>query len=179
MYITGSIYFYAQKSDPDDADVAIVLGAAAWDARPSPVLRERVNHAILLYKRKQVKTLIFTGGKGKGATYAESEVAAKYAMEQGVPRRAIRLETVSLTTYENLSEAHRLVKDQNLQRVLIVSDPLHSKRAVTIARDLGMDAFPSPTRTSRFKTWKTKQNFLKHEVYTYVAYLLFGSIQNK
>jgi uncharacterized SAM-binding protein YcdF (DUF218 family) len=175
--IAATIYLYAQKSDARPADAAIVLGAAAWDVRPSPVLRERINHAIQLYKDKQVKKLIFTGGKGHGASMAESEVALRYAIQEGVPRNAIHTEDVSETTYENLSEAQRIVEAEGYKRVLIVSDPFHLRRSISMARDLGLDAYPSPTRTSRFQTWKTKSIFLRHEVYTYTIYLLFGSTQ--
>ena len=85
-----------------EADCAIVLGAAAWHDKPSPVLRERLNHAINLFKKGAVKSLVLTGGYGKGADFAESEVGLEYCVKQGIPREAIYAELESLNTLDNL-----------------------------------------------------------------------------
>jgi uncharacterized SAM-binding protein YcdF (DUF218 family) len=156
------------------------MGAAVWDGYPSPVLQERIKHAIHLYKAGDVKVIIFTGGVGEGDQLAESEVAKEYAIQHGIPAERIYYEMVSKTTYENLEEAGKILDQQKLTTALIVSDPLHMRRAVTIANDLGVtiandlgiDAYPSPTSTSRYITWKSKLRFLVKETYFYVTYLL-------
>src|SRR5690606_27783546 len=79
------IYLYSTETDPDPADAAIVLGAAEYNNRPSPVFKERINHAVDLYNEGGVKALIFTGGAGTGSPYAESEVGRDYAVKKGVP----------------------------------------------------------------------------------------------
>ena len=166
------IYTYSFETDSSAADAAIVLGAAVWDARPSPVFEERIKHAIDLYERGHVRALVFTGGLGQGDRLAESEVARESALAHGVPAEHIFIETVSRVTSENLEEAKEIVDQQGFTRILIVSDPLHMKRAVTIARDLGMDAYPSPTPTSRYRTWRSKLGFLLREAYFYAGHLL-------
>jgi uncharacterized SAM-binding protein YcdF (DUF218 family) len=166
------IYAYSSETVSSAADAAIVLGAAVWDTRPSPVFEERIKHAIDLYERGDVRALIFTGGLGQGDRLAESQVAKEYATARGVPAEHIFVEAVSTITAENLNEAGRIVDQQGFSRVLIVSDPLHMKRAVTMARDLGMDAHPSPTPTSRYVTWRSKLGFLLREGYYYGGYLL-------
>jgi len=103
---------------------------------------------------------------------AEAEVAREYAIEHGVSAEHIYYETVSRTTRENLAGAKSILDQQRLKTALIISDPLHMRRAVTIARDFGIDASPSPTPTSQYKTWKSKWWFLIREVYFYVTYLL-------
>ncbi|HCR48795.1 MAG TPA: protein sanA-like protein [Bacteroidetes bacterium] len=173
------IYTYASEHDEKVADAAVVLGAAAWYNRPSPVLRERINHAIRLFQSGQVSVLIFTGGKGKGAPMAESEVARRYAIQQGVPASQIHIETVSQTTWENVREATRLTRELGLKRLLLVSDPFHMKRAIRMGRDAGMDVYPAPTPSSRYKTWDTKFDFLLREVYYYSAYVLAGITTNR
>jgi len=84
-FLAYSIISFSNKNELVKTDAAIVLGAAAWADKPSPVLKERINHSIDLYKKGYVEKIIFTGGIGEGATYSESEVAKKYAIEKGLP----------------------------------------------------------------------------------------------
>lgn len=172
MGVALQIQVYTYSSATVSGDVAIVLGAAVWNASPSPVFEERINHAINLYRTDQVECIVFTGGVGDGDQFAESKVAREYAIERGIPDERIYTETTSHVTYENLAEAKRIIDRHRLGRALVVSDPLHMKRAVTIARDLGLDAYPSPTRTSRYRTWRTKLPFLIRESWYYTTYLL-------
>lgn len=72
-----------------NAKTAIVLGAAVQDAKPSPVFRERINHAINLYRKGRIRKIIFTGGTGQGDSIAESEVARRYAIKNGIKSKDI------------------------------------------------------------------------------------------
>ena len=84
--VAAYIIWVGQRDDAAPADAIIVLGAAAYDAKPSPVFEERIRHGIDLYKRGLAPTLIFTGGYGgAGARFSESQVARRYALRQGVP----------------------------------------------------------------------------------------------
>lgn len=156
------------------SDCAIVLGAAAYHTRPSPVFEERIRHAIALYDRGLVKAIVFTGGYGTGAPHAESEVGRDYAIRHGVPGSAIHIETVSRTTLGNLQEAGRVMQREGLTSAILVSDPLHLKRAAMIAADLGIAAVTSPTPTSRFRSWHSRLTFLARETYFYHRYTYFG-----
>ena len=172
-YSALSIYLYGSKTSKVPADAAIVLGAAAWGDNPSPVFRERINHGINLYKRKDIQQLIFTGGKGDSSEPAEAIVAKRYAIAQGVDAEDILTETKSRTTRQNLYYASQVAATHQLRRILIVSDPLHMKRAVLMARDLGIDAYPSPTPTTRYRSFKSQMSFLARETYFYFVYQLF------
>ena len=172
LLASAQIYIYSFETYSSKADVAIVLGAAVWDNRPSPVCEERIQHAISLYKAGSIQAIVFTGGVGEEDQVAESEVAREYAIEYAVPADKIYCETRSRVTYENLLGAKELLEQQGWTTALIVSDPLHMKRSVTMARDLGIDAYPSPTPTSRYRTWKSKLGFLMRETYFYISYLL-------
>jgi uncharacterized SAM-binding protein YcdF (DUF218 family) len=156
------------------ADAAIVLGAAVCGERPSPVFEERIRHGVHLHRQGVVKWLVFTGGYGAGARSAESAVARSYAIRRGVPAGAILTETRSRTTRQNLVEARRLMRARRLRTALIVTDPLHMKRALRMSAGLGMEAWPSPTPTSRYRTWRSKTGFLLRELYFYHWYLLTG-----
>jgi uncharacterized SAM-binding protein YcdF (DUF218 family) len=169
----SSIYLYGNSSNNIKADAAIVLGAAVWGEEPSPVFRERINHAINLYKNGSVKTLIFTGGVGESHEPAEAIVGKNYALAQQVKAGDIFTETQSRTTHQNLKNALEVAKAHQLTKFLIVSDPLHMKRAVLMARGLRMDAHPSPTPTTRYRSFHSQMEFLSRETYFYFVYLIF------
>lgn len=159
------VAIYARRSDPGPADAALVLGAAVYTDRPSPVFEERIRHAVELYRTGAVRRLVMTGGKSPGDRVSEAEAARDWALRHGVPADAILLEAQSRTTQENLALAQPLLRGHKIGRVLVVSDPLHMRRAVGIARKLGIDAHPSPTPTSRFTGWGSWTAFLVAEAY--------------
>jgi vancomycin permeability regulator SanA len=102
------IYRYGYNSVDDNADAALVLGAAVWSNSLSPVFRERINHAIELYRRGKVRKLIFTGGQGNPNEPTEAAAARTYAMANGIPDQDILVEQTSHTTYENIVNAKQL-----------------------------------------------------------------------
>ncbi len=156
------------------ADAAVVLGAAAYGDKPSPVFEQRIAHGVALYKNGTVKKLILTGGYGEGAKFSESEVARLYALEHGVPESALLLEKKSRTTLENLRYARELMKEHGLKSALLVSDPLHMERSVRMMKDLGIAAWRSPTPTTRYVSLESRAGFLIREVYAMTVYLVGG-----
>lgn len=164
--VSAYIMWIGQRDQAAPADVIIVLGAAAYDARPSPVFEERLRHGVELYRRGLAPRMLFTGGfGGAGARFAESQVGRRYALKAGVPARAILIETVSRTTRQNLQQAAALMQAHGLHRAIIVSDPLHMARAMRLAREEGIDALASATPTSRFRTFSTRWRFFLQELY--------------
>ncbi|HVK52628.1 MAG TPA: YdcF family protein [Pseudoxanthomonas sp.] len=160
------IVWVGNRDQAAPADVIIVLGAAAYDAKPSPVFEERIRHGIDLYKRGLARTVIFTGGYGGlGARFSEAQVGRRYALRQGVPAQAILIESVSRNTHENLRQAAALMQTHDLHKAIVVSDPLHMARALRISDELGIAAVGSPTPTTRFRTFATRWRFLLAEVY--------------
>jgi uncharacterized SAM-binding protein YcdF (DUF218 family) len=143
-----------------------------YDTEPSPVFEQRIKHAIDLYQQGRVKALIFTGGKGDGERVAESIAGGVYAIKHGVNGGSVFCETASHLTHENLLGAKAIVERQHFDRVLIVSDPLHMRRALTMAHDFGLNAYPSPTPTSRYISLGSKLDFLWGEVRYYATYLV-------
>jgi uncharacterized SAM-binding protein YcdF (DUF218 family) len=168
------IYSYGRTSSDINADAAVVLGAAVWSNDVSPVFRERINHAIELHRRGKVRKIIFTGGQGNRNEPTEAAAAKSHAMANGVPEHDILLEQKSHTTYENIVNAKQLADSHNLKKVLLVSDPMHMRRAITMAGDVGLDASPSPTPTTRYKTWRTQLSELARETFYYLGYLVGG-----
>jgi uncharacterized SAM-binding protein YcdF (DUF218 family) len=161
--------------DDGPADAAIVLGAAVRTTGPSPVYVERINHAVDLYRSGAVKYIIMTGGKGLGEQVAEADAGRAQALAEGVPADAILTETRSRDTEQNLANVRPIVVAHKLGRVLIVSDPLHMARAMQIAADAGLDAAPSPTPTTRYRTLATQLPMLIKETYFNLHYRILGS----
>jgi uncharacterized SAM-binding protein YcdF (DUF218 family) len=173
-----SIYRYSFISSSAEADAAIVLGAAVWLGQPSPVYRERINHAIDLYVAGRVSYIIFAGGIGEGDARSEAEIGRDVAIELGVAPYDIFIDTVSTVTSENLKNAFSIGTVNGLSTYLIVSDPLHMKRAIFIAKDIGMQALPSPTPTSRYESWRTQFPFLLREIYFLLSYEIRSAARN-
>lgn len=170
--IASRIYSFRNVRSDAPADAAVVLGAAVWSADVSPVFRERINHGIDLYRKGKVRKLIFTGGQGNPGEPTESSAARNYAIKNGVPAPDILIEEKSHTTFENIVYAKQLADRNGIKRVLIVSDPLHMKRAMSMAGDVGLAAGPSPTPSTRYQGLGSQLSLLAHETYYYIGHLL-------
>jgi uncharacterized SAM-binding protein YcdF (DUF218 family) len=168
------IVLYAGQSDNGRADAAIVLGAAVYDDRPTPVFEERLRHAAALQQSGRVRVIVVTGGRGPGDTLAESKAGREWLVAAGVAPEAILVETESRTTRQNFIFALPLFAENSIGRALIVSDPLHMRRAVRMALDLGIDAHPSPTPTSRYQSLGTQLPMLAREIWFTLNYLFRG-----
>jgi len=164
--VAAWIIWVGDRDQAAPADAIIVLGAAAYDAKPSPVFEERIRHGLDLYRQGYAPKLIFTGGfGGAGARFSESQVARRYALKQDIPARDILIESRSRTTRQNLVEAKRLMDAHGMHRVILVSDPLHMARALRLSDELGIDALASSTPSTRFRSFHTSWRFLAQEIY--------------
>lgn len=102
---TVSIWRYGKIDEKQKADVAIVLGAAVYGEKVSPVFEERLNHGVWLYENGYVENLIVTGGVGDGNLHSDAYAAKQYMMEQGIPEENIIMEEKSAITQENIQNA--------------------------------------------------------------------------
>ena len=126
----------------------IVLGAAQYNGKPSPVFRARLDHAVDLYERGIAPMIVVTGGKIPGDQFTEAGAGADYLHARGIPDDAILRETTSRNSWESLRASARFLKARGVTRVVLVSDPFHSLRIQLIAEEIGFDATTSPTGTS-------------------------------
>jgi len=171
---TFEVIRYSKTYVDDPADVAIVLGAGQANGKISQVFVERINHGMQLYREGIVSHIIMTGGFGEGQQISDSQAAKNYAVLKGIPEEDIMIEEKSTITFENLKEAKAVMGDHSMNTALIVSDPFHMKRAMAICNVLSMDAQPSPTPTTAYRTWKKKLKLLMYESFFYNARLLLG-----
>jgi uncharacterized SAM-binding protein YcdF (DUF218 family) len=141
-----------RRDQAESADAIIVLGAAQYEGRPSPVLKARLDHAVSLWTRGLAPRMIVTGGQGVGDTTSEAAVGMRYLVQRGVPADSISMDTEGLTTSQSMIAARRLLGTKTYPSVLIVSDPFHMLRLAILARRLHMIPLLSPTRTSPIST---------------------------
>ena len=165
-----SICRYSFVYENESCDVAIVLGAATSGSKVSEVYKQRLNHAMELYQNDYVKYIIVTGGKGKGNHFSDAAIAREYLVSMGLPDEVILEEGTSTITQENLENAKIIMEENGYETAAIVSDPLHMKRAMLLAKDSGIVAISSPTKSSAYKTLKTKIPFVAREAFFYIGY---------
>jgi uncharacterized SAM-binding protein YcdF (DUF218 family) len=167
------------KDERPKVDAIVVLGAAQYDGRPSAIYEARLEHAVDLWRDEVAPLLVFTGGKEPGDRFTEGGSGARWARERGVPGSAVLTEERSRTTYQNLAGARQLLERRDpggQHRIVVVSDPFHMFRAVRQAADLGMDAYPSPTRTSPLSASRLKlAELVLREDLAIAGYLLSGA----
>ena len=147
-YTTFRIWQVGQEDGRRKVDAIVVLGAAQYNGRPSPVLAARLDHAIELYKDGLAPYLITTGGKLKGDNYTEAQTGFNYATKRGVPASAILMEDTGGTTLESLQNVKAIFEEHGFHTALFVSDRSHMLRVLRVADDLGIDGWSSPTDTS-------------------------------
>jgi uncharacterized SAM-binding protein YcdF (DUF218 family) len=144
----AAVLLWSRADRARPADAIIVLGAAQYGGRPSPVLRSRLDHAIGLWHGGLAPRLVVTGGVGAGDTTSEAAVGRRYAIRQGIPDSAILVESHGRTTMESMKAAALLMDGYGLDSAILVSDPFHMLRLDILARQQGLHPFTSPTRTS-------------------------------
>jgi uncharacterized SAM-binding protein YcdF (DUF218 family) len=144
----ASVHGYGRRDERRTADAIVVLGAAQYDGRPSPVLRARLEHAVALYDEGVAPVIIMTGGTGPGDTVSEAVVGRRFALKRGVPAEAVLVETEGMTSLQSLRGVAGMMRERGMHRAVLVSDPFHSLRLKLLAWRLGFEAFTSPTRTS-------------------------------
>jgi uncharacterized SAM-binding protein YcdF (DUF218 family) len=142
------IWDHGAHDDRRPAGAVVVLGAAQYDGRPSPVFAARLDHAVALFLTGDYRYLVVTGGKVNGDRTTEAAVARAYARERGVPDDRILVEDHGRTTLESLRSVATILAERGIDDAVFVSDPPHMLRVLRMATDLGLTARGSPTPTS-------------------------------
>ena len=155
----AAVLIWSSRDEARPAQAIVVLGAAQYAGKPSPVLRARLDHALDLWNRHLASLLILTGGTGSGDTTSEAAVGRNYAKRHGVPDSAILVENEGRTTSESMRAVAGMLEVRGLQSALLVSDPFHMLRLRILAKRFGFTPYTSPTRTSpispnREERWK-------------------------
>ena len=139
-----------QAANTDEArpvDAIVVLGAAQYDGRPSPVLEARLDHALELYRAGYADLIVTTGANQPGDRFTQGFAGFEYLRNQGVPEDAILIVVDGTDTWEELSATANVLFQRGKSSVLLVSDPYHNLRAKAIAEEVGLEAYASAADT--------------------------------
>ncbi|MGH2652105.1 MAG: YdcF family protein, partial [Actinomycetota bacterium] len=173
----GAVWRAAHTDDASriaHADVIIVLGAAQYGGRPSPVFQGRLDHAALLYEKGFADKVMVLGAGQPGEATTEGEAGAGYLTAEGIPDGDVIPQPHGSTTRESLEAAAALMDDLGLATAFLVSDPWHNLRIRRIAHDLGIEGYVSATWHSAAKSQGTRLAGYVRETFAYLVYRLTG-----
>ena len=143
------VWLNSSRDQARPVDAIVVLGAAQWDGVPSPVLEARLEQALKLYEQGFAPIIVTTGSKQTGDRFTEAYAGLTYLLDRSVPESSILVVVDGSNTFESLSATANVLIDQEIgNKVLLVSDPYHALRAKEIAREVGLEAWFSPTDLS-------------------------------
>jgi vancomycin permeability regulator SanA len=176
VYIYGQIRDWAVRDDVHPADAIVVLGAAQYNGRPSPVLKARLDHAFDLYRKGYARTIITTGSYGPDPNFSEAEVGTKYLMQRGVDSSNIITDQGGGSTYDSIDAASGLLKAMGWKTALVVSDGFHLYRVKRMFTDKGIVAYTSPAPNSPIEVASSQRFWHSlREVVLFSAYRWMGT----
>jgi uncharacterized SAM-binding protein YcdF (DUF218 family) len=174
--VSWRIWDVGTRDERVRAEAIVVMGAAQYDGRPSPVFAARLDHAIDLFHAGLAPRLVVTGGKAEGDRTTEAATARRYALERGVPETAILVEDASRTTLDSIRGVAALLHGQGLRQAVLVSDPTHMLRVLQMAGDAGLEAHGSATRSGPVEAHpEALVRALVHELGALAVYTVTGA----
>lgn len=174
------VWKVAREDHRGKVDAIVVLGAAQFDGRPSPILLARLRHAKRLYDDGVAPRVVTVGGAAPGDRFTEGGSGARWLRDNGVPAAAVTAVEEGTNTVDSLEAVAAELIKQRVASIVIVSDPWHSLRSRTIARDLGFDAATSPTRSGpSVRTRATQFRYIMRETGGYLLYQVFGDVPHR
>ena len=156
-----------RQSETDEvrpADVIMVLGAAEYRGRPSPVLQARLNHALFLYLQKMAPRILTTGGAGGDPSFTEGAVGRAYLSQRGVPSEAILIEDEGATTAEETAAAAEIMQRMNLKSCIVVSDGYHIYRVKKMMQARGIEVYGSPRPAEPRAGWRDQWLYVRQAI---------------
>jgi uncharacterized SAM-binding protein YcdF (DUF218 family) len=159
----AQVWLTGRRYEPRPAGAIVVMGAAQYDGVPSPDLTARLDQALDLWRGGYATTVMVTGYKEPGDQFTEAQASARYLVTAGVPGADI-LEAGGSDSWENLSLAAPSLRARGDGTVLIVSDPFHEARSLSIATDVGLHPYPTPAQRSPITGWSTVPYYAKETV---------------
>ena len=147
-YVSVQIGRQSTLDEARPADAILVLGAAEYRGRPSPVLKARLDHALSLFHKKMAPNLITTGGAGGDPDYTEGGVGRSYLIANNVPSEAIIVEPEGETTAHSIAAAGEIMQRMGLKSCILVSDGYHIYRAKKMLEFRGIKVYGSPRQSN-------------------------------
>ena len=154
VYFTFEVRRHASVDDARPADVIVILGAAEYRGRPSPVLKARLDHGLDLWRRKLAPRILTTGGAGGDPVFTEGEVGRTYLIRHEVPPEAIIVEPEGASTAQSTAAAGEIMRRMALRSCLVVTDGYHLFRAKKMLEARGLTVYGSPRPSTNQNGWQ-------------------------
>jgi uncharacterized SAM-binding protein YcdF (DUF218 family) len=170
-YVSLEIERQSTRDEAQAADIVLVLGAAEYRGKPSPVFKARLDHAFDLYSQNLAPRIMTMGGAGGDPVFTEGEVGRSYLIGRGVPSEAIVVENESESTVESLAMASEIMRRMSLRSAIVVSDGYHIYRVKKMLQFRGLHVYGSPRKETRPDALQERWNYLKQAI----GYLLWSA----
>lgn len=171
IIVLGSGWYIKSSAEvvqAEPTDAIVVLGAAQFDGRPSPVFQARLNHALELYRQGLSPRVITVGGKQNGDRFTEAGVGREWLIQRGIPQDSVFAVRAGDNTVDSLVDVGHLAADHNWTSVTLVSDPAHMGRSRAIANRIGFEAYTNPTQGDDGST--VTNDYVARETLAYLAF---------
>ena len=169
VYYQVRQHAYLDEARP--ADAIVVLGAAQYRGRPSPVLQARLDHALGLYRKQLAPRIITTGGHGIGAKFTEGDVSREYLSARGVPAEFITAETEGQSTMQSAAAVAEIMDRMKLDSCIVVSDGYHIHRIKRMLEARGVTVYGSPRTPGGDSSW-ARAKYYAREALGYILWRL-------
>jgi uncharacterized SAM-binding protein YcdF (DUF218 family) len=171
LWTAFQVWWVARADDHRRSDVIVVLGASQFDGRPSTVFRARLQHAKALFEDDVAPRVVTVGGSAPGDRFTEAAAGAKFLSDRGVQTVAVG---EGRNTLESMKALDAEMTKHGWHTAVLVTDPWHSLRSRRMARDLGIDAVTSPSRTGpAVRDRATEFRYVWRETAAYLYYRVF------
>lgn len=174
VFALGKTWYAANNPTARNGDVIAVLGAAQLDGRPGLVLEARLTEAKRIYDLGLAKKIITVGGGAPGDRTTEAAAGRIWLMQNGVKYGDIKVIDIGRDTLSSTKAYATEMRDQKIKNVIIVTDPFHCLRSMTMANDRGLISTCSPVRSGPNSLEKSRFKYLFREAGAYLAYITLG-----
>ena len=171
FHVLFSIAREATIDEARPADVIVVMGAAEYSGRPSPVLQARLEHGLELWKRRLAPRILTTGGAGGDPVFTEGDVGRTFLTRRGVPADVIIVEEEAESTVQSAVAIGEVLRRMDLRSCILVSDGYHIFRAKKILESRGVRVYGSPRPSEELQGWNQWRLFARQAA----GYLLWSA----
>jgi vancomycin permeability regulator SanA len=176
LYVAGNIWYSARNAEPIKSDLILVMGAAQFDGRPSDILRQRLEQALSTYKLGLAPVIYTVGAGAPGDRTTEAAASRNWLIQNGVAKNKILAVSKGRDTLSSTESYVAEAKKRGYASAIIVTDPYHCYRAMSMAEDLGFLASCSPVKSGAASVENSGLKYLSRETGAYLAYKTLGQL---
>jgi len=176
LYVVGSVWYTARNTEPVKSDFILVMGAAQFDGRPSDILKQRLEQALSTYKLGLAPVIYTVGAGAPGDRTTEAAASRNWLIQNGVAKNKILAVAKGRDTLSSTESYVAEAKKRGYASVIIVTDPYHCYRAMSMAKDLGFLASCSPVKSGAASVENSGLKYLSRETGAYLAYKTLGQL---